>query len=334
MAEPIPLLRVSTFLPFVNFLNKIGTPTENLLKTHKLPIFALDDPQSFMPRHQVFNFLERAASQEGIENLGFFVAEKTPLNSLGSLGYLTCNSPTLRGAINMAIKVSKVFNSRENFWLIERENQAWFCQAYRNLNGQDPYHAAHFSLMLMIELIQKVAGTHWFPTVIYSQSRHFNAGVNHPINQSKIFIKQGMTAICLPRYFLSFPLAPVTDDHQRKYEELQASAPSSTFIISLQQAIASQLREGYPSIHLAAEISQMSVRSLQRNLAKESLTYSQLITHLRHQKALRLLQDSNLKMIDIAAELGYSDPAHFTRAFKTWTGRSPKDFRFLNIVVD
>ncbi|WP_416361024.1 MULTISPECIES: helix-turn-helix domain-containing protein [unclassified Microcystis] len=38
-------------------------------------------------------------------------------------------------------------------------------------------------------------------------------------------------------------------------------------------------------------------------------------------------QEPLIKLIDIARELGYSDPAHFTRAFKCWTGLSPRDFR-------
>jgi AraC-like DNA-binding protein len=35
------------------------------------------------------------------------------------------------------------------------------------------------------------------------------------------------------------------------------------------------------------------------------------------------------KVIDIALELGYSDPAHFARAFARWTGLAPREFRRL-----
>jgi AraC-like DNA-binding protein len=74
----------------------------------------------------------------------------------------------------------------------------------------------------------------------------------------------------------------------------------------------------------------MSVRTLQRRLAKEGLTYSQLITRIRYNRAVQLLQDSSLKIIEISEELGYEDHAHFTRAFKRWTGLSPREFRRQN----
>jgi AraC-like DNA-binding protein len=32
-------------------------------------------------------------------------------------------------------------------------------------------------------------------------------------------------------------------------------------------------------------------------------------------------------VLDIALDLGYSDHAHFTRAFRRWTGMPPREFR-------
>jgi AraC-like DNA-binding protein len=42
-----------------------------------------------------------------------------------------------------------------------------------------------------------------------------------------------------------------------------------------------------------------------------------------------LLEDPDAKILDIAFQLGYSDPAHFTRAFRKWTSISPNAYREL-----
>ena len=71
----------------------------------------------------------------------------------------------------------------------------------------------------------------------------------------------------------------------------------------------------------------MSVLSLQRRLAKEGLTFSQLVDEVRLEMAVPQLRDPDIKLTDIALGLGYSDPAQFTRAFNRWAGVSPSEYR-------
>ncbi len=263
------------------------------------------------------------------------VGEKTSFDSFGILGKLACQSLSLYDAISKIIYLGNFFNSGENYWLIERGKTAYFCQQYINLGGFDPHHASHFSLMLMIDLVRKVAGEQWYPQQISLQTRMSNFR-DHPLREVLLNRDMAITSIAFPRYFLALPfpsgLNLREDQQHQESEQLQNSAPSSQFSHSLAQAIAARLREGYPSLHIASEIAQMSIRSLQRRLAEECLTYSQLITRIRYEKAVYLVQNSNLKIIEIGYDLGYRDPAHFTRAFKSWTGRSPQQFRHSQII--
>ena len=71
----------------------------------------------------------------------------------------------------------------------------------------------------------------------------------------------------------------------------------------------------------------MSVRTLQRRLSEQGITYSHLLEELRHDTAISLLRDPSLKVSDIGRELGYRDPAIFTRAFRRWTGVTPSEHR-------
>lgn len=71
----------------------------------------------------------------------------------------------------------------------------------------------------------------------------------------------------------------------------------------------------------------MSVRTLQRQLHEADLTYSHLIEQVRFDRSVRLLSDPTIKLADVAAELGYTNAANFTRAFRRWAGVSPGDFR-------
>ena len=73
--------------------------------------------------------------------------------------------------------------------------------------------------------------------------------------------------------------------------------------------------------------SPVSCRSLQRILAGHGLTLRRLLDQVRFERACELLEDDSARLVDIALDLGYSDQAHFTRAFRRWTGETPGAYR-------
>jgi len=68
-----------------------------------------------------------------------------------------------------------------------------------------------------------------------------------------------------------------------------------------------------------------SRQTLYRRLKAEGATFEEVLDGLRHRLALRLIRDEGLPVKEVAWRLGYSDPAAFSRAFKRWTGSSPRD---------
>lgn len=133
---------------------------------------------------------------------------------------------------------------------------------------------------------------------------------------------------------MPFPLQdfiPNQADELPNYQILQTSAHNPDSLKLLRQQLPFLLKNGYPPADRIAEVTGMSLRSFQRQLAKEHLSYSLLIDQVRFETAVGLLQDPDLKLIEIAFELGYTDAANFTRAFKRWTGMSPSQFRHLHV---
>lgn len=71
----------------------------------------------------------------------------------------------------------------------------------------------------------------------------------------------------------------------------------------------------------------MSERSLQRRLAAEGTSFDSLLDELRRELSLRYLSDQRISIAEIAYLLGYSEPSAFHRAFKRWTGATPRQLR-------
>ncbi len=71
----------------------------------------------------------------------------------------------------------------------------------------------------------------------------------------------------------------------------------------------------------------LSRQTLYRRLKAEGTSFETLLDRLRRRLALRLIRKEGLPVKEAAWRLGFSDPASFSRAFKRWTGKSPRDAR-------
>jgi AraC-like DNA-binding protein len=68
-----------------------------------------------------------------------------------------------------------------------------------------------------------------------------------------------------------------------------------------------------------------SRQTLFRKLKAEDATYEQVLDALRHRMALRYLTGARVSVNETAYLVGFSEPAAFSRAFKRWTGKSPRE---------
>lgn len=91
-------------------------------------------------------------------------------------------------------------------------------------------------------------------------------------------------------------------------------------------SVRSRLRrsEAIPDLAGVAQSLFMTPRTLQRRLAAEGVSFSDLLREVRLQRADQLLDESTRSMGSIAAELGFSDAVAFSHAYKSWTGHPPQ----------
>lgn len=77
----------------------------------------------------------------------------------------------------------------------------------------------------------------------------------------------------------------------------------------------------------AADALRLSPGQLRKRLYKAGTSYKQIVLDIRMALAEHYLQDTALPVQEIAYLLDYSQPAPFSRAFKSYFGRSPEASR-------
>lgn len=84
------------------------------------------------------------------------------------------------------------------------------------------------------------------------------------------------------------------------------------------------LQSGDVSMDRVAQALAMSRPTLYRKLKLEAVTFEDILDALRHRMALHHLSNRTSTVNQVATLVGFSDPAAFSRAFKRWTGSSPR----------
>ena len=105
-------------------------------------------------------------------------------------------------------------------------------------------------------------------------------------------------------------------------ESLHTNTPMNQNLTDkIRNLIRIKLSDGYPSLESIAESLYMSTSAIQRTLAWEGLSYTELVEEVRKSLAEMYFKQRNLSLSEIAYLLGYSELSAFSRAFPSldWT---------------
>lgn len=81
-----------------------------------------------------------------------------------------------------------------------------------------------------------------------------------------------------------------------------------------------------PGLQQVAAAFGMSAQTLHRRLREEGSSYQKVKDNYRREYALAQLHKHNLSVEQLSQQLGFAEPRSFTRAFKGWTGLSPRRY--------
>ena len=82
-----------------------------------------------------------------------------------------------------------------------------------------------------------------------------------------------------------------------------------------------------PDLFMVAKELGMGERTLQRRITDGGTTFRQLLNETRHELVRQYLSDASVEITEAAFLVGYEDPNSFYRAFRSWEGKTPAEWR-------
>ena len=326
--QGIPLTRVLSILPFVRWLDSAGVATGTLLSSADINPALLNYPVSVIPLKRAFLFGELACREIGSEHFGLHVGYATSIDSLGAYGRELQSARTVREYLQKGISLFNLHTTGQRLELQQARGDCILRIASIGRSGVGEYQSHLEILAITVAKCREGVGPRWSPPAL---SLAFKSRERLPptdlFANTRITRGAGETSMTIPRSILELPLsrhlAP-PGDHGHPVAEQPLPGDLGGMV---QLQVEALLSDPYLTIDVVARSLGWSTRSLQRHLALQGITFSQLMSEIRLHHSRRWLEQTEKPILEIAMELGYRDASNFTRAFRRRLGISPQAFR-------
>ena len=310
-----------------------GVSTDRLYKAVNLDAAVLEDPDSRIPFAQLVALYEKAAELTGDDNFGLHIGETVNPSAFDVVGYCALNSSTLGAAFARVARYHSIWTDGALFTLETTGETSAIVYRYLESSIKEHRQDSEMTLATVTTLCRNIATPDFALTSVeFQHAEPVDVSEHQRLFACPVKFAASLNRLSFPSSYLSLPIAKadarlcaVLDRHA---EELLAKfPPRDSLIEQVRNLIAGEFRGGEPSLERIAGHLGLTPRTLQRKLQELGTSYNDVLDQMRCQLAMRYLREPQMAICEVAYLLGFSESSSFHRAFKRWTGVTPKEFR-------
>ncbi|WP_226663494.1 AraC family transcriptional regulator [Microbulbifer aggregans] len=311
---------------------ELGVDPEPIFHRNGLPPLGDYNPDARFPYIALINTLNTLADATDAPHFGLLVARRQPLTTMGLLGAVAAEAPTVGQAITDIGDHLKVhINGARSICEVEKDIATW--RVAVDLEGAPDLKQKHLlSVGIAFNILRQLLGSSWLPSRV--QFDHAQPEDVRPYKQffrCPVLFGQEFSGLCFHSEVLQ---RANTEKKGADYGQLKSALESSEQSLGgdFEDLFLSTTREliekGNLSLESVAAALDMSPRTLHRRLREELDTnFREASDKIRIQLGMKYIRNTTLPLSDIADILGYSELAAFSRAFKRKVGCSPRQWR-------
>ncbi|WP_296450905.1 AraC family transcriptional regulator [Phenylobacterium sp.] len=296
----------------------------------------LDDPDRRVPFERYVVLMRAAKALTGDPALALHYAEHVDFSEISVVGLLTLASETMLEAFaqmnrygRLAVEVEgvgagdrfEVTRERDGLWVTDRrQNPNAFPELTETTFGRMAWGPRQFG---KTPFVLEAQVTHDDPGYGAEYARIFGAPVTFGAARNALRIDPAWSShrvAAMPRYVFGV----LSERADGLLKTLEAAKSTRGRVESL---LMPRLHTGEACMDAVARRMGVSRQTLFRRLKAEGVTFEGLLDDLRRRLSEHYLSGRKVSVNETAYLVGFSDPAAFSRAFKRWTGLSPREWR-------
>ena len=314
------------------YMKSMGLNIEEFLSSIGIDPQLATSPDGYISIENYLHIQDQAAEYTNDPYFGLHMGEFAEAGSYSILGYLMMNCDTLGEAMEKSGRYSRIIGN-----LITAKIQLRFNKV--KVIFYTPPHAPKMSrhcfestFSSTIRLMRSLTGKDLKPlevSFIYPQPT--STAEYERIFQCPVLFSQKTNSVTIDPKIANIPVLyanPGLKEYFENYakEFITEMEMQNAYTQEVTKIILSKLDDESLSINKVAKEMAVSVRTLQNHLKEEGVIFSDLLKEIRERLAKKYLKQ-NYSVEDITYLLGYSEPSSFRKAFKKWSGLTPKQYR-------
>ena len=322
----LPLVRLQLLLPFINELDRLRTDTDAVLESHGIARESGQDPNLFISVNIIHQFLEDAAIAADDPFLGVHVGEQLDFSTWPPLVDAAARATTLADFLTRFILAASEDASSATHSLNINGAHSFFRERRISEPEITPSQNDAFTAAYVLAILHSAVGEQWDPKPVLLQvcnPRVIPAGY------------QGIQVVGGDNRGMSIRFPTIWLTHAINHSgfippvlaSIKRNLPPDSFLEALWLTLIPRLGSDELTVDHVAQLLGLSRQSLQRRLKASGTSLTEELAQLKQQHAIEALVHSDRRVADIGVSLGFTNPASFTRAFKSWTGQSPREYR-------
>ncbi len=325
-------MRSANLANFSALVQHAGGNARSILEKYDIDPWLVRDPDHYIDCKSLVDLFEYCGTTFNDSMFGLRLAQLQEPDVYGCVTALCRAAPSIRESLSCFIDYIPVVHSPSTMIeLVESQETAELRWWAPNNIGEN-YQANYQAVLLNLKLLQQIAGPDFRPSYVNLAVDTRSRDISDL--EKKLGCRFHKT---VSDNSIAFPIdvlnQSVASSNRLLYkllggylERVKSSSRKST-ADRVQDYIRGSLPSGTCSIERCADKLGISIRTLQTNLSESNQKFSDILEAHRAGLAKSYLEQVNLSLDDVAANLGYSEQSSFGRAFKRWTGLTPKQYR-------
>ncbi|MAA65345.1 MAG: AraC family transcriptional regulator [Alteromonadaceae bacterium] len=327
LAYDMPLVSARYARRFVRFMGGKGIGQQTLLDGSGLDDAVLNNPDAFLSMKQVTAILKQADWLVQDERAAFQFGQELNLPAHGLVGYAFLGQRDPKKLIHaivqylrVSLPIMDIELTSQGEGMAIRLHDTWRLGPLRAFMSKI-YMGSIYALSL--PLCRHFIFEFDFPTA--RPVSDWNALVS----DSEMHFDKAHTQVLMPLSGRQVPEDDVGLAYaiaRTRLEEQLKSAIHGELVTQVREQIINNPGRGSSLEKIAMRLG-MSTRSVRNHLVESGYSFREIRNDIRETFATLYLTDTSVALDVIADKLGFSDQASFTRAYRSWTGKTPGDVR-------